>query len=340
MSLLQRAKAALAAEAGSYDAFTGSNDDTNARPQPANKLSSRDTQLLMGAGTAGSARNKVESGVEKEAMQESGGAMSVEAGVKGYDNGNAKAEIVKEEATRERKEHDAVEIAHTEAADSESEEMESRRMARLKSMLQVLDSSEWDGSVDIVLDEIEGLSKWIAPPAGESVRRLSSRGWSETEVGGDNPGLLEPQANEDGKDGETYRRSGDNVTEESGSEDHQGEEQEEDEEEEQKKEGKEESEEEDEEDDESPLIREQKSIKAKWRMLELEARLKPELDCSALMREVVSNMVDEVAGVIEEARQQASGMVSGVESLRGPFLGYNEVRHKNLTLYVGHNLFA
>lgn len=337
MSLLQRAKAAaLAAEAGSYD--WGSSDDTNATLQPANELPSSDAHLLMGDGTAGSARNEVASSDEKEAMQGSGGSMSVEAGVKGYDNENTNVEVVKEETTRERKEHDAVETACTEATDSESLEMESRGMAKLKSMLQALDSSEWDGSVDAVLGEIEDLNKWIVPPAWESMRRLSSRGWSETEARGDIPGLLEPQANEDGKGGEVNPQSGDDAAEESGNEAGEDE-QEGDEEEEQEKEDKEESEEEEME-DESSLVREQKSIRADWHMLELEARLKPELDCSALMREAVGNMVDEVAGAIEEARQQASGMVSGVESLRGPLLGYNEVRRKKLTLYVGRSLLA
>lgn len=325
MSLLQRVKAAaLAAEAGSYD---WGSSDTNARPQLANELLLSDAPLLMRGGTAVSARNEEASDVEKEAIQGSGDTMTVEAGVEGCHHENTEVEAVQEEATRERKEHNAVEIAYTEATDSESLRLEPRGMAKLKSMLQALDSSEWDGSVDAVRSEIEGLNKWIVPPAWESVRRLSSRGWSETEAGGDIPGLLKPQSNEDDKGGDVRRQSGDDAAEESSDEageDEQGE----DEEEEQEKEDKEESEEEEEE-EESPLVREQKSIKAKWHMLELEARLKPELDCSALMREAVGNMVDEVASAIEEARQQASGMVRGVESLRGPFLGYNEVRRKN-----------
>ena len=220
-----------------------------------------------------------------------------------------------------------VRVAYDEATSSGSGTV-TREMDedRLRSMLQALDSAEWDGAVDTVLGAIEGLSKWIpeCPPCSETERQVSRKKGGCLEMGarGDpGPLALRPDENgvavesdeHDDDDGEDDREEDDEGGAEEEGEDESNQEQEEEEEEEDR--------------DEHPLVREQRSLREEWRLLVLDAQLEPETDdCSVLLREEVVNMAEKIAGAMEDARKQAGDMVPrGGGTLRGPFLRYDKV---------------
>lgn len=210
----------------------------------------------------------------------------------------------------------------------------------LRDMLQALDCCDWDGDVGSVLDVVEGLIKWIPqppvdnepPPLDENPERHASFGQASNE--GHSIGVRALQNSDDEESAEGGRSDQVGHGEEGGTEaDSENDRDDEDEEEE----GEEaantdnESQEDTGLDDEGveenvhPLLREQRSLKAEWRRLLLDAQLEPEADCSALMQEEVGFMLEEVAGAMEGVCREAGGVTGEAETPRRTVLGYDEV---------------
>lgn len=225
----------------------------------------------------------------------------------------------------------------------------------LREMLERLNSGEWNGAVNTVLDAIESLTRWIPTPPllpsnDNQVMSPPGRGGDVPDRGG---GLATDnvlRGSSGGGGGGNAKYEAGNVGLEKDGEEDQGDEEEDEEEEEEEgeeEEGEEEGEEGDEEEEEGddetdsdedeagqhPVYVEQKAMRAQWRRLMLDAQLEPETDCTDLMRETVGNMAKDIAGAMEGVRREAAASADAggksaaaeTQTPRGGVLGYDEV---------------
>ena len=241
---------------------------------------------------------------------------------------------------------------------NDEEREAAEHLETLRGMLQRLDCGEWDGSVNTVLDIIEGLSSWIPPPASPDESPLTQNYQNGAGPGLDkgilNPGVDAPLASDNDLDsqeasGRDGGRGEQNHPQGEGGDDDEDEEEEEEEEEvgtdmdaESKGEGEDDDDNDDyygdkeEEEKGHPLLRERNGLRAQWRRLVLDAQLEPETNCSAFMREEVGIMMDGIIDAMEAVRRETGRAVGGEGTPRGNVLGYDEVRLHIYTLSLIH----